>query len=110
MIHFSHWLGALVTSYDTIGTMDTPVRRVIDRAASYLPRPLSLVALTVLHDGVAGAFVGDPQQAWIEAARLSSRRHIVWLDQPLDRILAVMPSMYDDLWTAAKGAYKAEPA
>src|SRR5439155_20832519 len=30
-------------------------------------------------------------------------------DHPYDRVLSVMPSMYDDLWTAAKGMYKAEP-
>ena len=38
IIHFTHWLGALITSYDVIGTMDTPVRAVIDRAASLLRR------------------------------------------------------------------------
>lgn len=110
IIHFSHWLGALVTNYDTIGTMDTPVRAVIDRAASLLPTPLTLIALVVQKEGVAGCYVGSPADAWRDAARLSSKRHIVWLDQPLDRMLAIMPAMYDDLWTAAKGAYKAEPA
>jgi nickel-dependent lactate racemase len=110
MIHFSHWLGALVTNYDTIGAADTPVRAVIDRAASLLPTPLSLIALVVTHDGIAGCFVGSASETWREAARLSSTRHIVWLDEPLDRMLAVMPSLYNDLWTAAKGAYKAEPA
>ena len=40
---------------------------------------------------------------------LSSQRHVVWVDEPYDRVLAVMPAMYDDLWTAAKGAYKTEP-
>src|SRR5262249_3925347 len=45
-----------------------------------------------------------------QAAALSSRRHIVWVDHPYDRVLSIMPPMYDDLWTAAKGAYKAEPA
>jgi hypothetical protein len=34
----------------------------------------------------------------------------VWLDRPLDRVLAVMPPMYEDLWTAGKGVYKMEPA
>jgi lactate racemase len=32
------------------------------------------------------------------------------VDRPFDRVLAVMPTMYDDLWTGAKGAYKTEPA
>jgi nickel-dependent lactate racemase len=110
IIHFSHWLGALVTVFDTIGTLDTPVRAVIDRAASLLPTPLSLLALVVLHDGIAGVYVGPPREAWRQAALLSARRHIIWLDAPVDRMLSVMPRMYDDLWTAAKGAYKAEPA
>jgi nickel-dependent lactate racemase len=109
IIHFTHWLGALITSYDVIGTIDTPVRAVIDRAARLLDTPLSLLALVVAHDGVAGLFCGDPHDAWRRAARLSARRHIVWVDQPFDRVLSVMPPMYDDLWTAAKGAYKAEP-
>ena len=57
IIHFTHWLGALITSYDVIGTMDTPVRAVIDRAASLLQTPLSLLALVVTHDGVAGLYL-----------------------------------------------------
>jgi lactate racemase len=110
IIHFTHWLGALITSSDVIGTVDTPVRAVINRAASLLDTPLSLLAVVVTHDGIAGAFCGDVHAAWREAALLSSRRHIVWLDRPFDRMLAIMPAMYDDLWTAAKGAYKSEPA
>ena len=109
IIHFTHWLGALVTSYEVIGTIDSAVRAVIDRAASLLVTPLSLMALVVTHDGIAGMYCGDPRTAWREAANLSSRRHIVWVDEPYDRVVAVMPSMYDDLWTAAKGAYKSEP-
>jgi lactate racemase len=110
IIHFTHWLGALITSSDVIGTVDTPVRAVINRAASLLDTPLSLLAVVVTHDGISGAFCGDVHAAWREAALLSSRRHIVWLDRPFDRMLAIMPAMYDDLWTAAKGAYKSEPA
>jgi nickel-dependent lactate racemase len=110
IIHFTHWLGALMTSYDVIGTIDTPVRAVIDRAARLLDTPLSLLAVVVTHDGVAGMFCGDVHEAWRQAAALSARRHIVWVDHPFDRVLAMMPSMYDDLWTAAKGMYKTEPA
>jgi nickel-dependent lactate racemase len=109
IIHFTHWLGALITSYEAIGTIDTPVRGIIDRAAALLDTPISLMALVVTHDGIAGMFVGGAGDAWRQAAALSSRRHIVWVDEPYDRVLAVMPPMYDDLWTAAKGAYKSEP-
>jgi nickel-dependent lactate racemase len=110
MIHFTHWLGALITSYEVIGTKATPVRAVIDRAARLLDRPLSLLAPVVTHEGVAGLFCGPVDEAWSAAADLSSRRHVVWLDRPVRRVLSVMPAMYDDLWVAAKGMYKAEPA
>jgi len=109
IIHFTHWLGALITSYEMIGMIDTPVRAVIDRAASLLKTPTSLLALVVTHEGVAGMFCGDTKEAWRHAALLSARRHIVWVDKPFERVLAVMPSMYHDLWTAAKGMYKTEP-
>lgn len=110
IIHFTHWLGALITSYDVIGTADTPVRAVINRAASFLWTPLSLLALVVTHEGVGGVYCGNPQEAWRQAATLSARRHVIWVDKPYQRVLAVMPRMYDDLWTAAKGMYKIEPA
>lgn len=110
IIHFTHWLGALITSSEVIGTCDTPVRAIIDRAAAMLKTPLSLLALVVTHDGTAGLFCGDPHDAWREAASLSRRRHVQFVDRPFDRVLAVMPAMYDDLWTGAKGAYKTEPA
>jgi len=109
IIHFTHWLGALITSFEVIGTAHTAVRAVIDRAAAMLATPVSLLALVVTHEGTAGLFCGDPHDAWRQAAALSARRHIVWLDTPVDKVLAVMPMMYDDLWTAAKGAYKTEP-
>ncbi len=110
IIHFTHWLGALITSYEVIGTKAPPVRAVIDRAARLLERPLSLLAPVVTHEGVAGLFGGPVQEAWSAAADLSSRRHVVWLDQPVRRVLSIMPEMYDDLWVAAKGMYKMEPA
>ncbi len=110
IIHFTHWLGALITNYEVIGNAATPVRAVIDRAARLLERPLSLLAPVVTHEGTAGIYCGPVHEAWEQAARLSSRRHVVWLERPVKRVLAIMPAMYDDLWVAGKGMYKAEPA
>jgi len=68
------------------------------------------LAPVVMHEGVAGLFCGPVHEAWAAAADLSSKRHVVWLDQPVKRVLSIMPAMYDDLWVAAKGMYKMEPA
>ncbi|HEX6623497.1 MAG TPA: lactate racemase domain-containing protein, partial [Pyrinomonadaceae bacterium] len=110
VINFSHWLGAVITSYSVIGTKYTPVRRVIDRAASFIDRPKLCFAMVVKGDGLAGLYVGTPEEAYEAAADLSSKLHIKWVEKPYERVLAVMPKMYDDLWTAAKGMYKLEPA
>lgn len=109
VINFTHWLGALTTSKRIIGTPDTPVRAVIDRAASFIDVPTLCFALVVTHDGLAGLYIGPPKIAWKQAAALSARRLINYVDKPFKRVLSVMPEMYDDLWTAAKGMYKLEP-
>jgi nickel-dependent lactate racemase len=114
IINFTHWLGALITSYKIIGTPYTPVRAVIDRAASLIDRPRLCFDMVVKTDEshnprLAGLYIGTPEEAYSAAAGLSSRLHIVWVDRPFQRVLSVMPHMYDDIWTAAKGMYKMEP-
>jgi len=110
IINFTHWLGAVITSSAVIGAGYTPVRAVIDRAAAMLDRPTSCVSLVVTHDGVAGLYVGTPTESWEAASALSARTHVITVTRPFRRVLSIMPTMYDDLWTAAKGMYKLEPA
>jgi lactate racemase len=110
IINFTHWLGAVITNYKVIGSGYTPVRAVIDRAASFIDRPKACFALVVTHAGLAGMYFDTPEEAWQSAADLSAQTHIVYVDRPFQRVLSIMPEMYDDLWTAAKGMYKMEPA
>jgi len=110
IINFTHWLGAVMTNYKVIGAGYTPVRAVIDRATALIDRPSACFALVVTHEGLAGLYFGSPQEAWQAASALSAEKHIVYVDKPFRRVLSVMPTMYDDLWTAAKGMYKMEPA
>ena len=110
MINATHWLGALATVRGTIGTKGTPVRQMIHAAAKRLPTPLTLAAMIVDGHDLAGIFIGDLFEAWNTAADISAQRHIIWVDQPYNRVLACPPKMYDELWTAAKATYKVEPA
>ncbi len=109
VIDFTHWLGAIITSYEIIGAKNTPVRAVINRAASFIDLPKLCFCSVVLGDKLAGLFIGQPELAWSEAADLSAQVHIKWVDQRYSQVLSVMPEMYDDIWTAAKGMYKMEP-
>ena len=110
IIDVTHWVGALLTSRGIIGTTDTPVRRLIDRAASFIPTPRFLMALVMHGEDLHGLYVGGMEEAWRAATELSAELDIVFVDRPFERVLSVMPEMYDDLWTGAKGMYKLEPA
>ena len=110
IINFTHWLGAVITNYNVIGAGYTPVRAVIDKAASLIPKPTWCFALVVDHDGISGLYFDKPEEAWKSAASLSARKHIVYVDKPFRRVLSILPELYDDLWTGAKGMYKLEPA
>jgi lactate racemase len=110
VINFSHWLGAVITSYEVIGTKYTSVRRVIDRAASFIKLPKLCFSMVVKGEEMVGLYIGSPEDAYEEAAGLSSQIHITWVERPFKRVLSVMPRMYDDIWTASKGMYKLEPA
>jgi len=50
-----------------------------------------------------------PEEAYDSAADLSSQVHIKWVDKPYQRVLSVLPEMYDEIWVGAKGMYKMEP-
>lgn len=109
IIDFFHWLGALKTTMAVIGTKHTPMRRVVDRAASFIDVPIYCLSLVVKEGELAGLYAGDAKEAWSDAADLSSELHVVWLDRPFDKVLSMPSAMYDDLWTAAKAMYKTEP-
>jgi nickel-dependent lactate racemase len=112
VIDLSHWLGALISSAEIIGTTGiTPVRALIDEAAALIPSEtlaLCLVAQSGTEALHAAAF-GDPRSAWAAAAGVSAQTHVRYLDAPVRRVLSIMPTKYDDIWTAAKGFYKLEP-
>lgn len=109
IINFTHWLGALLTNFHINGSGYTPVRAVIDRAADFIHQPVSCFSLVVTHAGLAGLFFGAPHDSWQAAASLSAQVHIAYVEHPFERVISVIPEIYDDLWTAAKGMYKLEP-
>jgi lactate racemase len=109
IIDMFHWLGALITNPVIIGTKETPVREVIDRAARFLPMPRLCLSLVVKGTELSGLYIGAPEEAFSAAAELSDKLHIIYKDRPYSRVLSRAPLMYDDLWTGGKCMYKLEP-
>ena len=136
IIDVSHWLGALITSAEIIGTTRiTPVRALIDEGAGLSPAErYALCGVTAEAGssadgdddyGAAGEgrrdpgvgqgpdlhslSFGDCVSSWADAAQVSAATHVTYLDRPVRRVLSLVPEMYDEIWTGAKGFYKVEP-
>jgi len=109
IIDMFHWLGALITNPYLIGHKYTPVRKVVDKAVTFLPMERICLSLVVNKQGLAGLYVGTPEEAWKAAADLSETVHIIYKDHPFQQVLSCVPAMYEDLWTGGKGMYKLEP-
>ncbi|MDC5699234.1 lactate racemase domain-containing protein [Intrasporangium calvum] len=113
IIDVSHWIGALITSAEIIGTTAiTPVRALINEGASLVPA--QKLAFCIV--GESGSLdlhsisFGDTDAAWANAAQVCAATHVTYLDEPVQRVISVIPTMYEDIWTGAKGFYKLEPA
>jgi lactate racemase len=121
IIDVSHWLGALITSAEIIGTTGlTPVRALINDGAALIPADtFAFSVVTADHDpdddpdggsaGLHSVSFGDCVASWASAAEVSAATHISYRDAPVRNVLSIVPAMYDELWTGAKGFYKVEP-
>ncbi len=109
ILNLFHWLGALITNPEINGTKHTPVRAVVDKAASLIHVEKRCFCLNVMGKHCHGIFYGSPEEAWSAAADLSAQTHIVYKERPFKSVLAMAPAMYDELWVAGKCMYKLEP-
>lgn len=108
ILHKFHWLGAMISNALINGTKETPVRKIIDRAASFINVPRLYFNLVVNRGTLHGLYVGDGENAWGQAADLSSKVNIIYTGRRYQKVLGIAPPKYDELWTAGKVAYKAE--
>jgi len=109
ILNFFHWLGAVITNREVIGTKYTPIREVVDYAAAKIDLPKTCFSMVVKGNGIKGIFAGKPEEAWAKAADLSAQEHVRYVDKPFKDVLSVAPTMYEDVWTAGKCMYKLEP-
>lgn len=109
MVHHSHWLGALITNPKVNGHRETPIREMIERAATMVSTPRLGISLVMKGHDLLGIFLGEVKEAWAAATDLSAKENILWTDRPYHTVLSMAPSMYRELWTAGKCMYKLEP-
>ncbi len=108
LIDATHWTAAVQSCRKTIGIIRTPNRELIETAATWIPLPRIYCCAVVKKEGIYGLFAGDPCHSWQKAAALSAEVHIVYKDKPFHTVLAEIPPIYEDIWTAGKGMFKLE--
>jgi len=109
LLHFFHWLGAVITNPLVNGNKWTAPRKVVDKAAGFIQVPVANFDMVEKGGKLSGLFIGPVREAWSRAADLSAKLHIRYVGRRFESVLGVAPPMYDDIWTAGKVMYKLEP-
>jgi hypothetical protein len=117
-----HMIEGLLTSSRVIGRKWNPAHQLLDRAMELVPRSLLAIQLVVIPEsqtgptgpsgpsGLVGLYAGEVCPAWSAAADLSAQVNVNYAEKPYRKALSIVPRMYEDLWTGAKGIFKVEPA
>ena len=107
----THWLGALASIANVIGKIETPTRRLIEAAATFVKTPVVCLNSVVTRTEenrlrTYAFFVGDVKSSFRRAAEISRQVHVKTVEKPFRRVIAVLDEHYDELWTGGKASYK----
>jgi nickel-dependent lactate racemase len=110
LTHLTHWLGALATIEHVIGRVETPTRHVIEAAADRVTTPVIGLTSVSTRDATGlhthALFTGGLRETVRQAAEVSSRVHIRYLDRRYRRVIALLDEHYDEMWVGGKASYK----
>lgn len=102
-----HWIAATIGTQNIIGVIDTPPRRLINKAAEFLKMPRTCFSFVINEKrDLVCLFAGDPIESWSKAVTYSEKIHITYVDKAYKQVLALLPDMYEDLWVGSKAMYK----
>lgn len=113
-----HWAAALVGIPKIIGKEDNYARDIINEVARIIfdniNVPLysfNMVNIEIGSEAIPiGLYVDKGYEGFLntykQAANASSNVHIKYIEKPLEKVVQVIPSYYDEVWLAGKGSYK----
>ena len=118
MIDATHFLSAVYGVERILGRADTPVRKVFDYAENKMREQGILVnyLLTVVtrfdeENEVNGIFFGTERDAFEQAAELSQKYNINYVDKPLNKVVVYMqPEEFRSTWVGNKAIYRTRMA
>jgi len=98
MINQTHWLGALLGSYNLIARPALRSAPLIDQGRPKITVPVACFALVLRKQDVAGNLFGSAREAWNEGRGSSQHESMFRWEGPSisGRVLSVLPKMYDE--------------
>lgn len=117
-INKSHFIGAVYGMEKMMGKTDTPVRRLLNYAShNFIPHLPVVYILTVIGRNetgdlvMRGLFIGDDEEAFLRAAKLSVKVNFTVLDKPLDKVVVFLdPAEFKSTWLGNKSIYRTRMA
>lgn len=117
-INRSHYLGAVYGLERIMGRADTPVRRVLNYAASHFLAGIPIVyVLTVVSRNavgttvVRGLFIGDDDECFHRASELSLKVNFDLMPKPLRKVVVFLdPHEFHSTWLGNKAVYRTRMA
>lgn len=116
-INKSHYVGAVYGVERILGRADNPVRRLYNYAEDHFLHDLPILyILTVLGRNddtlvVKGVFIGDDQRCFKEAAALSLRENVTFVEKPLAKVVVYLdPKEFKSTWLGNKSIYRTRMA
>ena len=117
MINKSHMVGAVYGLERMMGRTDTPVRRLFDYAQEHFLRDrpiLFVLTVTTAPEGrisTHGLFIGEGRSCFTEAAKLSQRKNIDFVDAGIRKCVVYLnPEEFQSTWLGNKAVYRTRMA
>lgn len=119
IINKSHFLGAAYNMERIMGQADSPVRKLfnyaVDEFLSDLPIYYMLTVMARNNDSgkmeMRGFFVGDDEEAFLDACKVSQQTNLELLDEALDKVIVYLdPEEFKSTWLGNKAIYRTRMA
>lgn len=117
-INKSHFLGAAYGMERIMGRASSPVRDVLNYASRHFAADLPLVYVQTVvgrnPEGalvVRGLYIGDDEECFHKAAKLSLEVNFQMLEQPLEKVVVYLdPGEFKSTWLGNKSIYRTRMA
>jgi nickel-dependent lactate racemase len=117
-INKSHFLGAVHGIERILGTIENPVRQVLNYASDHFAQELPIVYVQTVvgldksgKQGVKGLYVGDDVECFELAAKQSIIENFTLLDKPLKKVVVYLdPEEFKSTWLGNKSVYRTRMA